>query len=334
MHLRTSSCVTLAALAATSVAWSSPGRAATTQPVTWWIETRPWTCSAQAGPLAREVQLACDATGRCAVASDERSADRRAVLVCADDGWTLEARDASDQPLWTLTLGTTDDDARLRKAGVWIARSEGEGPMARPPSTTTVATTRSPASASPPIAPEPDRVPGDSGSPHLSVAAMFHSSRPLSNASDYDWAWGARAVLAGSAPRTTGPLILGIAGSAEHASGRTDYTLVRAGPTVGLGASVGDFRLGLLGEIGLGLLQVPNASTAGMAFPGNAPKPTQMDMSALRTYVQTSLFAQWSLPGPIHPFLSPTMTWLAMGFPATSFDAIVGLDVGLVWGAI
>jgi hypothetical protein len=71
------------------------------------------------------VQLACDATGRCAIANDERSAGRRAVLVYGDDGWTLEARDAKDQPLWTLALGTTDDDARLRKAGVWIARSEG-----------------------------------------------------------------------------------------------------------------------------------------------------------------------------------------------------------------
>src|SRR5579864_5305132 len=104
MPPRTPRRLMLTVVGVTSVAWSSAGNAATPKPTTWWIETHPWTCSAEAGPLARQVQLACDATGRCAIATDERSADRRAVLVCGDGGWILEARDANDQPLWTLAL--------------------------------------------------------------------------------------------------------------------------------------------------------------------------------------------------------------------------------------
>jgi hypothetical protein len=337
MHRRTSSSrLTLAVFGLTSVAWSSAGRAAPAKPLTWWIETHPWTCSAETGPLARQVQLACDATGRCAVASDEPSADRRAALVCGDDGWTLQARDAKDQPLWTLALGTTDDDARLRKAGVWIARSEGEGPIDLPLSTT-AATTASTVPPSPSVAAEQDRAPADPKAAHLSFAAMFHGSSPRSNSEDYGLAWGGRALLVGSAPRATGPLIFGIAGTAERSSEKTDYSLVRGGLVLGLGGSAGDFRVGLLVEGGPALLHAP-FDGSGFVVPKCASNqcrpPSPSPTSALHPYAQASLFAQWSLPGPIHPFLSPTATWIVDRGPTQTPNEILGLDVGFVWGHI
>jgi hypothetical protein len=337
MHRRTPSPrLTLAVFGLISVAWSSAGRAAPANPLTWWIETHPWTCSAETGPLARQVQLACDATGRCAVAGDERSADRRAVLVCGDDGWTLEARDAKDQPLWTLVLGTTDDDARLRKAGVWIARSEGEGPIDLPPSTT-AATTASAVPPPPSVAPEQDRAPADSMAAHLSFAAMFHGSSPRSNSEDYGLAWGGRALLVGSAPRTTGPLLFGIAGTAERSSERTEYSLVRGGLVLGLGASLGNLRVGLSLEGGPALLHAPFAgfgSVVPQCASNQCKTPSPSPSSALHPYAQASLFAEWSLPGLIHPFLSPTATWIVDRGPTQIPNGIVGLDVGFVWGHI
>jgi hypothetical protein len=334
MPPRTSRRITLTVLGVTSVAWSSAGSAATAKPTTWWIETHPWTCSAEAGPLARQVQLACDATGRCAIASDEHSADRRAVLVCDDEGWTLDARDANDKPLWTLALGATDDEARLRKAGVWIARSEGEG-LVDLPLSTTAATTRSPALAAPAEAPERDRVSDDPNAAHLSFAALLHSSSPRSDRNDYGVAWGGRVLLVGSAPRTTGPLIVGIAGTAAYSSERTDYSLVQGGLTLGLDASVGDFRFGLLVEGGPARLQLPRATSVGAGPFGSQYTSSHSDMSEWLPYAQASLFVQWSRPGPIYPFVSPTATWLidhGSRFPTQIPNEILGLDVGLVWG--
>ena len=335
MHSRTFPRITLAVVGVTSVAWSSAGSAAAAKPTTWWIETHPWTCSAEAGPLARQVQLACDATGRCAIASDERSADRRAVLVCGDEGWTLEARDASDQALWTLALGAADDEARLRKAGVWIARSEGEGPVDLPrPAMST--TTLSPAPATPSEAPERDRVPEDPGrSAHLSFAALFHGSSPRSDPNDYGLAWGGRVLLAGSAPRTTGPLLFGIAATAEGSSEKTDYSLVQGGVVLGLGASIGDFRLGVLVEGGPARLQTPGVLASDPGPFGPKYIASHPGTSAWLPYAQASLFVDWSRPGLIHPFLSPTATWLidhGSLFPTAIPNEMVGLDIGLVWG--
>ena len=335
MPPRTSPRIMLAVLVLTSVAGSSAAGAATAKPVRWWIETHPWTCGAEAGPLARQVQLACDATARCAVASDEGSAERRAVLVCGDEGWTLEAQDAAGQVLWTLALGTTDDQARLRKAGVWIARSEGEGPVDLPPSRTpTIA--RSPPPASPSEALEPDRIPEDSKAPHLSVATLFHGASPRSDRNDYGFAWGGRALLVGSAPRLTGPLLSGVAATAEYSSEKTEYSLVRGGLVLGLDASLGDFRFGVLVEGGPAHLQIPGA------FPREGPGPfgpiytaTHSGLSAWLPYAQASLFVEWSRPGLVHPFASPTATWLidrGSFFPTQIPNEMLGLDIGLVWG--
>jgi hypothetical protein len=318
MTPRISRRITLTVLGVTSLVWSSAGSAAAAKPTTWWIETQPWTCSAEAGPLARQVQLACDATGKCAIARDPCSADLRAVLVCGDEGWTLEARDANDQPLWTLALGATDDDARLRKAGVWIARSEGEGP-ADGPLSTTATTTRAPPLAAPAEAPEQHHLPEDSRAAHLSLAALFHGSSPLSGRDDYGLAWGGRALLVGSAPRTTGPLIFGIAGTAEYSSAKTDYSVVLAGLTLGLDASVGDFRLGVLVEGGPAHLQLPRAPADGSGPFGPQYTSSHSDLGQWLPYAQASLFVQWLRPGPIYPFVSPSS-------PSTSVSSGAGCD--------
>src|SRR5579872_6482119 len=68
----------------------------------WWIDARPWTCSTHIPALAREVALASDAMGTCTLAGTEGTATHRAVLICHDTGWSLEAWTASGERLWTL----------------------------------------------------------------------------------------------------------------------------------------------------------------------------------------------------------------------------------------
>ena len=75
--------------------------------------------------------ISCDAVGGCKVAADERSAARRAILHCSEETWVLEAQAAPGQKLWTLELDGEKED-RLRKAAVWIARTERGATAAAP----------------------------------------------------------------------------------------------------------------------------------------------------------------------------------------------------------
>jgi hypothetical protein len=139
----------------------------------------------------------------------------------------------------------------------------------------------------------------------------------------------------GSAPHATGPLVFGIAGTAEYSSERTDYSVVQAGLTLGLDASVGDFRFGVLIEGGPAHLQLPRAPSVGPGPFGPQYTSSHSDLSEWLPYAQASLFAQWSRPGPIYPFVSPTATWLfdrGSHFPTPIPNEMLGLDVGLVWG--
>jgi hypothetical protein len=102
--------------------------------MSWWIEGRPWTCSDPIAPVAREVELACDAAGgHCGVASQREGADRVAAVTCGakDAPWRLDAEDGAGKVLWSVTLGG-DAASRARKAAMWIARAEGEGPPPLP----------------------------------------------------------------------------------------------------------------------------------------------------------------------------------------------------------
>jgi hypothetical protein len=68
---------------------------------------------------------------------------------------------------------------------------------------------------------------------------------------------------------------------------------------------------------------------------GSQYAATHSDLAQWFPYAQASLFVQWSRPGPIYPFISPTATWLndrGSGFPTQTPNEMLGLDVGLVWG--
>jgi hypothetical protein len=123
----------------------------------WWLEGRPWSCSDAVGPLARRVELACDASGRrCGVATSRTRASRVAALSCGPDGGLsrLDAEDGDGQLLWSLTLAG-DEEARARKAAMWIARAESDGP---PQPSDAEVVEAAPPLAFPPRAPSPPAI--------------------------------------------------------------------------------------------------------------------------------------------------------------------------------
>jgi hypothetical protein len=86
-------------------------------------------------PVARQAELACDASGgHCRIAQTRDEADRIAALSCAADrsAWRLDAEDRAGRVLWSIVL-TGDPDARARKAGLWIARAEETSPPTAAP---------------------------------------------------------------------------------------------------------------------------------------------------------------------------------------------------------
>jgi hypothetical protein len=123
------------ALGAAVLTTATTSRADGEATTSWWIEARPWTCSDHVAPLARQVELACDASGRrCRIAEERKEAERIAVIACSADrdAWRLDAEDRAGHTLWSVTL-TGDEDARIRKGAMWIARAESEGPPSTPP---------------------------------------------------------------------------------------------------------------------------------------------------------------------------------------------------------
>ena len=116
--------------------------------VLWWVEGRPWSCSDLVGPVARQVELACDASRqRCGIATNRAAASRIASLACAPEGqgFRLDAEDPAGHPLWSVALAG-DEETRARKAAMWIARADTDGPLldaVPPPAVTPPATTPS-----------------------------------------------------------------------------------------------------------------------------------------------------------------------------------------------
>jgi hypothetical protein len=112
-----------------------PARAGEPQAALWTIEAQPWPCARFVADLARDVELACDASGgACHVAAAEDPPTLQAVLGCTADTskpWTLSATTMKGEELWTLTLDG-DQEERLRKGALWIARTPAPLPPAPP----------------------------------------------------------------------------------------------------------------------------------------------------------------------------------------------------------
>ena len=131
--LRPRNWLSLAAAGASLVAASTAAAEdAGPRALSWWVEGRPWTCSDPVGAVARHVSLACDAS-RCRIAARREDADRIAAIACGTGGgpWRLVAEDRSGEALWSVVLGG-DDDARVRKAALWIARAESSEALTDP----------------------------------------------------------------------------------------------------------------------------------------------------------------------------------------------------------
>jgi hypothetical protein len=304
-----------------------------TPPTQWWVEARPWTCSAQIGPLARQIQLACDATQSCAVARNEPSATRRAVLVCGEQGWTLDAQDASHAVVWSLALGAgDDDDARLRKAAIWVARSEGGDPLpgGDPSASPAAVEEDGPAPAAPLERDRPQSKPAahDPTSPRFTLSAMGHASKSMANTDSYGDAAGGRVMITMQIPKVFGPLQFGVTGEEERDLQQVPGdTLFRAGGIVGVGAPFA--RTSFLGaSVEGGAAALYGWNDHGDFSPGYGYGAAS-NSTALGSYVQASVYIQAPL-GSFRPFLCASFSRLS-GFNGDIPNNLLGLDVGLAW---
>src|SRR4051812_13340393 len=93
-----------------------------------WSITGPAACAADVQRVQDEVILACAAAGGCRVGAPGETTDRRALVACGADAWTVAARsDEGEQ--WTMRIDARPDD-RARQAAMWIARSDASPPPA------------------------------------------------------------------------------------------------------------------------------------------------------------------------------------------------------------
>jgi hypothetical protein len=96
--------------------------------ISWAVDVAP-TCRRFEATVLDETRRACSAAGTCEIVDTSRRADGSLRLTCTDQTLTVAAR-RGDRELWSLTLDGAPED-RVRKAAVWIARSDApqaEGP--------------------------------------------------------------------------------------------------------------------------------------------------------------------------------------------------------------
>ncbi len=290
-----------------------------------WIEARPWPCADFVAPLAQQIALACDAAGgTCGVASDAQAADERIVLKCqeAEGQWILEGESASGARLWSVGL-FGDEDERLRRAGLWVARVDGGGPGI--PASVPNVTVAAPASKTPtaPRAPavdpkpeNPDETPGATPDRRGGLSLSAHGA--YETTSDGSPLVGARAIFgARIAGGTRGTLALD--GVAPTQTNVRPFSLLRAGLGAAWGAPWMDDVLGAAVEVGA-------AAASSYRFGGTKGAP----------YGAVSLTAQYP-NATLRPFVTASLSVFAMkdaGFESVgSLAPMVGLDVGLAWSA-
>ena len=104
--------------------------------VMWTFEADPWPCEDFLPALAKEVELACEASGgACGIATEKDAATFHAVLVCRRDErapWTLAAHvnGEGDEQVWNVTLAG-EPEQRLRNGALWIARTPAPEPKSK-----------------------------------------------------------------------------------------------------------------------------------------------------------------------------------------------------------
>jgi hypothetical protein len=289
--------------------------------ISWWVEGRPWTCSDPVAPVARQAELACDASGgHCRIAQTREEADRIAALSCAADrsAWRLDAEDRAGRVLWSVVL-TGDPEARARKAGLWIARAEGASPA--PPESEPMPQNESPPAAPPEVVPSPPRAQAQPRAPEPPVAERAFRRIWLGGAASLDFVAMPAATdvcarnTAGTAPAGTAPLTPGnpyacVAPSSNApfpgSDAITNSQIATNGDLVQSGLGVGNVRLlvavdyaltpnVLLGaRIGYVLRTVPNAAVSAPFPPFHAEaRATYLfgDGAILQTFAPMALVA-------------------------------------------
>jgi hypothetical protein len=316
----------------------------------WWVDTRPWSCASWAAPLARQIQLACDAGGQCAIASDERLAARHATLFCAsDERWTLEARDRSGRLLWSLALEGEPDD-RLRQAGVWIARSEASDQPV-------------PATAVPEATPSPSPSPAPSPAPTPSDADQAEAPREPDPRSDSRDGWLAlsaggyvgqltlydvpqvdnetptgsgTAAMAGLHAVATAHLQRAYAGlSVVYEQSLTNFhtigvVLWRPGLTLGWGAPYGGGLLGF--SVTGGVLYSDTAQSIPVTPGVNNLQPVQyrQDWNQMQYFGEIAGYVRLPRVAGQQPFVSPSAAWVAKS-SLYAPKSMFGIELGVVW---
>jgi hypothetical protein len=300
----------------------------------WWIEAEPWPCTRYVAALAREVELACDASGSaCHVAAREDTPTMRAVLACAADGakpWTLSALTNDGDEVWTLTL-EGELEERLRKAALWIARTPVPEPPPAPPvvrGTSPPAvlpespTPEPPTEAEPPPPPqagEPSfdgfyRVggPGTVGAGVRGAAFLRGSTR-----------WGVAAAVAKESSKQA---------AGGTASTRDGWT-TQVGAVFAVGAPSSDRVVGIALEGGLavGTRNGQNVTTTCTPVPDCNTTSTRTSDAFVTPYFAGSFVLQIPTRLPINSWTATTVTWDPLY--AWSSQFFFTFSVGLSWRA-
>jgi hypothetical protein len=224
--------------------------------VAWWVEGRPWTCSDPVAPVARQAELACDASGgQCRIAQTREEADRIAVLSCAANrsAWRLDAEDRSGRVVWSVVL-TGDPEARARKAGLWISLADAT-PAPPPESEVPPAVASPPAAETAPEAPPPPPPPAP---PKPEPPEPAEAERPLRRL----WIGAAGSFDLVAVPGVTDVCLLNATGTAPSSPGNpywcadpssgaafpghdamANMSIARNGDMVASGLAVGNVRL-------------------------------------------------------------------------------------------
>jgi hypothetical protein len=319
----------------------------------WWVEVRPWTCAEWTAPLAREIQLACDAVGACTVAAEEAHADRRAVLSCAGETepWTIDAQSATGLRLWSVTLNGAPA-AKLRQASMWIARAEAEGPTQEPrpaPIAPQAAPTRA-ADADRPAADAPPQVEG-------SVVGLTLDARAGYFLADADHSRGGAFTLAvrGALVARHKSTYVGVAiageGTPAADSGDSDSAilphtgspgrvlLARGGVVFGWGAPVAPEWIGFAVEIGGGGGVVPMSEAVQDSGATCFDGCTGWDGYVLQRYQKPVGFGYADArvtmsPWGVGPYFAVDVGVNRNGIPSALGSVFFGGSVGYAWGAL
>jgi hypothetical protein len=290
----------------------------------WWIDAQPWTCVDFVAPLAHQVALSCDAAGgRCRVASSEAEAERHAVLRCAGGeggGWTLEARGAKGEHLWAVDLAGEEDE-KLRRAAMWVARAEGDGPIdAGVPQKAPL----QPSSAQAPKreneaneadeAERPKTKRATNGGFTLSGSAAYETSE------EGPAVFGARAAFAMRVAGTTYG-VLSVDGAVPTKMNVRPFSYARAAVGAAWGAPWTDDVLGASVEVGAAAVHTYwEDSTRGAPY-GAVSLTAQYPGATLRPFIRTSLAVYATSSNPY------ATDWSIIPGP------MVGVDAGLAWSA-